>query len=108
MAANFQVHIPLTAYEVRNTYYIDGEGVIRTHGEFFGEPEYVPFFYDLVKAGKHTKDINSNGALWHFTVVTDSMRSEFPGLRSLHSVGISIGKRAVLSWIISAHGAMPS
>ena len=94
----------LTRFDIENTYYVS-RGVICSHGKFFGEAVYVPYFWEVAQHLRHdfVHASNDGKVFWQFTRVTDAMRAEFPELRTVREVGVSMQKGQVTSWALSVH-----
>ena len=82
--------------------YLIRDGVIRTHGEYYGEREFIPHFAERVRAGHYNyREADPSRDLWCICLVTDEDRSQFPALGSVLSVGIRYEGTRCVSWVRS-------
>lgn len=64
-------------------------GIIRTPGEFYLEPEYVPYFVERVGAGhRNYQEKDSDGDLWSVCKVTKEDIDKFPRLKNVATVAV--------------------
>ena len=68
----------MTREDIQNQYAVDEYGIIRTPGQFEGEPLYVPYFWDAYLNGFADVD---DGKVLKFRI-TPKDREQFPEIPS--------------------------
>lgn len=80
-------------------------GIIRTPGEFYLEPSYIPYYAERLLSGikPHYTERDSDGDYWAVFKVSDNEKEAYPALRNVSTVAVRRDPEQGiwLSWIRS-------
>jgi hypothetical protein len=81
---------------------VDKDGIIRTHGIFFLERCFVPFFWDKAQRGEYDEIyIDTRNQRWFQFRVRNAYRREYPELGAVSIIRVRIHQHVVCSWTMS-------
>lgn len=81
------------------------DGIIYTHGEYYLEPAYVPYYAERLLSGikPNYNERDTDGDIWSVFKVSDQERAAYPALEKVATVAVrrDMEHGVWLSWIRS-------